>query len=497
MFVTASSLEEGRHLRHDVVVVGAGAAGITLAAELVAAGVDVGLVEGGGRTPTERSQARYQGPLTVGEGLEYPPLDAYRLRYFGGTTNHWGGWCRPLDASVMEPRPGVSDGWPFPRSELDQWYEIAHQWCEIGRMEYRISELGGPGQHLGRQLGRQLGDDLDVHVLRFSRPTRFGEAYGSIFDGPGSTVYLEANCTAIAMDGPAATHVVVQDEQGVSHEIAADRVVVACGGIETSRQLLLCAASGASMLDRSATLAAGFHEHPHVHAGTLFVDPDWLTTKAAEAVVGAAFDIDMTPYRATFALPADDSDGLLSGSVMLSLSGGADGVAVDGRHSTAVAALAELATSRSPAALDVFVRTEQRLEPSSRVVLGSEVDDTGVPRAGLDWRISPPDVDDIRRVRDRVLTRLMGVRALGAVGALEEPTGPTRLVTGGAHHMGGARIHESPDHGVVDADLRCHGTSNLHVCGSAVFPSSGWSNPTLTIVALAARLAHHLAGGTR
>ena len=61
--------------------------------------------------------------------------------------------------------------------------------------------------------------------------------------------------------------------------------------------------------------------------------------------------------------------------------------------------------------------------------------------------------------------------------------------------MGGARLHESARYGVVDPDLRCHGTSNLFACSAAVFPPSGWSNPTLTVVALAARLAHHLTAG--
>jgi choline dehydrogenase-like flavoprotein len=64
-----------------------------------------------------------------------------------------------------------------------------------------------------------------------------------------------------------------------------------------------------------------------------------------------------------------------------------------------------------------------------------------------------------------------------------------------SHHlMGTTRMHASARQGVVDADCRVHGVANLFVAGSSVFATGGYVNPTLTIVALAARLAHHLVG---
>jgi choline dehydrogenase-like flavoprotein len=66
------------------------------------------------------------------------------------------------------------------------------------------------------------------------------------------------------------------------------------------------------------------------------------------------------------------------------------------------------------------------------------------------------------------------------------------MVGGNHHHMGGTRISTDPSRGVVDADLKVHGTRNLFVTGSSVFPSGGSVNPTLTIVALSLRLAAHL-----
>jgi choline dehydrogenase-like flavoprotein len=58
--------------------------------------------------------------------------------------------------------------------------------------------------------------------------------------------------------------------------------------------------------------------------------------------------------------------------------------------------------------------------------------------------------------------------------------------------MGTTRMSSDPTRGVVDADCRVHGYANLYIAGSSVFPTSGWANPTLTIIALAHRLAAHL-----
>ena len=488
MFVTAASLPDASRHRHEVVVIGGGAAGITLAGELADRGVDVAVVEGGARAATTRSQDRYRGPLSLGDGLTYPALDQYRLRWFGGTTNHWGGWCRPLDPSAMAARPGITDGWPFGRDELDPWYEIAHRWCEIGRDEYRPRHLGPTG----RALAESVGDRLDIDVLRFSPPTRFGVVHAARFESAASspTAYLEANCVEIACNGDAVTAVVIRDESGGTHTVEGDTVVIACGAIESVRQLLLMQRRGVRALGRSGRLGIGFHEHPHLSVGTILAPAEWVGSTAARCVVGTGIDRDRTPYRATLAVPRSvrAEQGLSDVSFMFSTRP-ATGA---GDSTTSATALERVATAAigDLVPLAVYARAEQRDEPTSRITLSDENDDLGMPRAGLDWRMAQIDVESIIRSRDLVATRLFGA---GFGPALEEPAGPGRLVTGGAHHMGGARLSDSPDRGVVDADLRCHGLANLYVCGSAVFPTSGWSNPTLTIVALAARLAHHLA----
>jgi len=116
-----------------------------------------------------------------------------------------------------------------------------------------------------------------------------------------------------------------------------------------------------------------------------------------------------------------------------------------------------------------------------------------MPRVRVDWRLNPEDRRGLDRLR-AVLHAVVRDRGLGTL--VDDPSNdetgwPTSMV-GGKHHMGTTRMHVDPKQGVVDPACRVHGLANLYVAGSSVFPTSGYANPTLTIVALALRLADHL-----
>jgi choline dehydrogenase-like flavoprotein len=113
----------------------------------------------------------------------------------------------------------------------------------------------------------------------------------------------------------------------------------------------------------------------------------------------------------------------------------------------------------------------------------------------LDWRLTELDKRSLRRSLELVGSEFgrLGVARLQLDDwVLAENNNWPDDLHGGHHHMGTARMSDDPTQGVVDRDCRVHGTDNLYVAGSAVFPTSGYVNPTLTIVTLTLRLADHL-----
>lgn len=125
MLLDFLTFENGRQIDCDVCIVGAGAAGITLACSLIGTGIRVCLLESGGLEPSREIPWLYEGQQV---GLENANALACRLRYFGGTTNHWSGWCAPLGEVDFEPRPWVElSGWPIRREDLNPYYDRAQE----------------------------------------------------------------------------------------------------------------------------------------------------------------------------------------------------------------------------------------------------------------------------------------------------------------------------------------------------------------------------------
>jgi choline dehydrogenase-like flavoprotein len=156
---------------------------------------------------------------------------------------------------------------------------------------------------------------------------------------------------------------------------------------------------------------------------------------------------------------------------------------------------------RSDRRLYAMVRAEQAPNPASRVTLGERRDALGVPQPALDWQLSRQDKDTVAVLAETLgaeFTRL----GLGSVtpstwlaeSGCDWPVDPTvsKHPIAGYHHMGTTRMGRERSRSVVDANCRVHGYGNLYVAGSSVFPTGGWANPTLTILALAHRLADHI-----
>jgi choline dehydrogenase-like flavoprotein len=111
----------------------------------------------------------------------------------------------------------------------------------------------------------------------------------------------------------------------------------------------------------------------------------------------------------------------------------------------------------------------------------------------LDWRVSRRDIETLRHAH-QIVAEEVAWAGLGRFDSplLENNDAWTSSIVGGYHHMGTTRMHRDAHRGVVDEHGRVHSLANVYVAGSSIFPTAGYANPTLTIVALALRLADQL-----
>jgi choline dehydrogenase-like flavoprotein len=493
-------LADGEALDTDVAIVGGGAAGIALARALAGAPFRVCLIESGGLEPDEAIQKLAEADNA---GLPYGPIEATRLRYFGGTTNHWGGWCRPLDDIDFQKREWVPlSGWPIGRADLDPYYAAASGVCEAGPFAY--DDVDGWEARLGMGGFPLPGAGMGRRVIQFSPPTRFGERYRAELEAASNLLLLlHANLVEIRATDNAAevAGLALATLDGRRHGVSAKLYVLAAGGIENARLLLLSnqvqtegLGNGNDMVGRC------FMEHPHVYSMANLLLRD---VSAVSPLNLDEQETDGTGLRGNF-MPSEAfqrRERIQNATFTIGISArfpSRDDVPVAEEKLTAPlldllhAWAGRSAADGSGVRIGIGGAGEQRPNPDSRVTLSGARDALGLRRGRLDWRLSPEDKASLVR----------NLRALGAefaaagLGRLHVDLPPGESwpddLTGGNHHMGTTRMAADPRDGVVDANCRVHGLANLYVAGSSVFPTCGAANPTLTLVALALRLADHI-----
>ena len=496
MHIDARTLPNGTLLEGDLCIVGAGAAGITIAREWIGSHRKVLLLEGGGLQYEPAMQDLYRGEIV---GLPYFPLHAARLHYFGGTTGHWAGWCATFDAIDFEKRDWVPhSGWPIRREDLDSFYVRAQPLLELGPYEFSAAAWQ-------RRDPALVPLPLDPRVVwtkmwQFSPPTRFGTRYrDAIFGARNVELYTHANvCEIEPNDAVTAVQGLrVRGLDGKEIRVRARHYVLACCSIQNARLLLTSRLGNANDL-----VGRFFMEHIEMPGGHLV-----LAAVPTAGMKMYEMNFGVTKARGELALHAgvQRERRMLNGTVSLE-PGAPDEVAKSTFQAMPPDAVAKMRESHASGAADlppagggrffhVVSRLEQSPNPHSRISLSTERDALGMPRVKLDWRLTDLEKHSFRAFYE-VLGQEFGRSGLGRVHVLDwitstEPGWPSTL-SGGWHHMGTTRMHESPRWGVVDPSCQVHGLSNLSIAGASVFPTGGGVNPTLTLVALSLRLSDSL-----
>ncbi len=528
MFIDTRGVEFGTVLKMDVCIVGAGIAGITIAQELERLGIEACVVESGGFKLDEETRDLGRGE-SVGLPAEW--VDGRAARIVGGNSRFWDGFCRPLDEHDFQKRKWIPhSGWPFTKSDLTRYYEQAGTVLKLGPAHldssYWLDELG-------RQDGQRAGflnDRVIDSVSQYSPVKRVARMYlKHLRASERLTVLLHANAIEIETDpaGRTVRRLCAVTLRGRKVYVSARVYVLAGGGIENARLLLASNRVRAAGLGNGHDLVGRFFmDHPQVLSGEIQPSDRWTghtlyDDKADLRAVAAGG----TRFAAQYSLSpqVQKSEGLLNGLVWLSSNFGIEGTEVGRSFINIKRTLTHQYGRPGGSFLDdigkllahpvVSVRlmlgdwlrpnilrrgiqframVEPLPDPESRVTLSQELDQLGMRRARVDWRLSPL----VNHTFDRNLGILAEEFERAGIAKVRLDLGQDwsepRVVRPSGHHMGTTRMHDSSSHGVVDRNCLVHGMHNLFIAGSSVFPTAGAHVPTMTVVALSLRLAEHI-----
>lgn len=523
MILDFHDFDGGNTINGDICIVGAGAAGITIAREFVGTRYTVVVLEGGGLKPEVETQKLYDSEII---GLPNVGVHEGRARVFGGTTTLWGGQALRFDSFDFEQRSWVPhSGWPISRAELDPFYERAERILNMGP-EFSYEDLCATFGIIPPAFDSAK---LYMECSRWSPRPNFGKAYRhEIKSASNVSVILHANATSIITDPSARAVETVEFKTltGKTGFAKARFYVICCGGIETARLLLASdRVEENGVGNKHGQVGRYFQEHIHIRYGDLLTRNRKRLQETFESFYrhGLKYFPVITLSRelqqgekllsihgsAMFDHPADSGIMALKMLFKSAISQNYPS-RVELRH-LARSALADpgevfalayrfYAQKRSgtPGRGPIYVGAQAEVAPNpdSRVRLSETTDRLGMRRVRLDWRLGELERRTLSayiRVMVGEFERLgLGTFDLGQVAVLNEPFGWTTLVHDSAHHMGTTRMHDCAQLGVVDRHCRVHGTENLYIGSSAVFPTSARSNPTLTILALCVRIADRL-----
>jgi choline dehydrogenase-like flavoprotein len=503
----ANALEPGARIDADVCIIGAGASGITLARALAGDGIEVALLESGGmdfESDTQKlADVINRQPQYVFEGM--------RLRYFGGSTNHWGGWCRPLDEMDFRERPWVRDsGWPITRADLDPYYPKALSILDVPPRLYgaTLPQVADDIKHKPSVLGADHPDFRPLVWLR-SAPTRMRTKYGDdIRANPRIRCFLHANAMELMADANGA-HVLclkVRTLAGRESTCIAKLYVLCAGGIENARLLLLSDSVvagglgnrhdlvGRYLMEHTSTPAPGWLVLAPPRGSERFQEEDLCHRSRDGRLPGVNAELFGFAARPAFqrthkllgcsinalGAPVTDAEALP----------GAIRDLVGSRHGPSAS---PSAAAQLPRAYRILVLAEHAPNPNSRVSLSSERDTLGQRKTVVDVQFQEQDRRSIRESLE-CFARAVGASGHGRV---QLNDGELFYGGGGGHDMGTTRMADDPRHGVTDRHGKVHGVDNLFLAGSSLFSTSGSANPTLTLVALTLRIADRLKGIVR
>lgn len=515
----------------DLCIVGSGPAGLSIAKEFVGTTVQVLVVESGSKVEDPDTQSLYEiENVGVPRQLDQ---DVIRCRILGGTSHIWTGRCAPFDDLDFQQRSWVPhSGWSISRRSLDSYLERAGKNLGIGPHCYdeRLWErfkVSRPAASLNETVVKPVFWQFSKHSTNPHEPARFGQGFMPD-DAPNINLLMSANVTHLNTNaaGTRLESIEVTSLNGKRATVRAKAVVLCCGGIENARLMLASNRIVPQGVGNQNDMVGRFlMDHPGCSLGSF--DPVsakkvrdrfghyWLDNTQGRHVYihGIALShklqeeeqlLNCAAYLET--VVAEDDPWIAVRQLKISLQ---SGKITPEAYRNALALLTQphaigyglyrrylrnRPTLNKAERVELFCHVEQRPDPESRVTLSDKLDRLGMPLSKLNWKISEQERQSVRRLAHLICDEFdrLGLPKPVLSDWLEQKEGWESNFSDRAHPTGTTRMSDDPKQGVVDSNSQVHGVDGLFVAGSSVFPTAGYANPTLMIVAMSLRLADWL-----
>lgn len=513
-----------------ICIAGAGVAGLVLATSLAKRGINVHLLEGGGRKGEDRSQNIYEAEMA---GAKHAGTKVGRFRVFGGSSTRWGGQILPFTDDIFSPDPGLpSPSWPLTADVLAPYYPQIENILGANSLPFDTQVF----KAFGMTIPEVFESNPDIG-LRFSKWVPFShrnlaQTLGASAITSGKiTVFLHANLIEylLSPDGSMIEAFLVRNYRGQDFRFTAEHYVSCTGTIETSRLLLasrsICSDGVGNSHDQ---VGRGLHDHVSAAVAELkhsardkmlswfgpFFNTGTAHTARLEATPALRKRLNLLAVMAQLTIEEPEDSGIFLARQILR------SIQRDELRSTLIEKYRQLPAASvdllrlaynakvrrrrsisSKAAVLLRIISEQRPQSHNRITLADRsFDSLGVPKAVVDWRVSTEEIRSMRHYAQWLrgeLDRLEPNMLDWYPDVMQEGTECFPEIRDTNHPMGGTIMGRNMSSSVVDTNLRLHGITNFYIASCSTFPAGGSSNPTFTLMALTLRLAEHLRKSVR
>ncbi len=511
---------------YDVCIIGSGPAGLTIAKELTDSGKTICVLECGSLAKDLKANEL----RTVVNSGEIKIKDSSRERVLGGTSTTWGGLSSPLDKVDMK-------NWPISYDELFKYYKSLHKYGFA-----KIEEFNEKGlDEIKKDADFEIGSEVLNEKIFIAKdpPWNFGKELKHIFEKENVELFLDSTVIKINKKESHIESVSIKNSLGLENKIKAKNFVIAAGGIESTRLLLV-----SNIGNENDQVGRYITNHPKNSSGFIklnkpatnltylygYLHNGWSKSAGVRVSedVQKSLGILNSYVRLEPIFPWTDSSGVAHLLIIIKKAklfldwwkkqqkklvnlrdwGETGDDVKQSKKFNLFLSIFEI-TKDFPAVFSysihrlfqnkkIHINTirlrnfmDMEARPENRIILSDKTDRNGMRLPEVILNTSELDRKSVIELHN-VIADDLKKRNIGTLTSDLSTASPWPINSEASHHLGGTIMGDDEKNSVVDKDLKLHHTDNLYICSSSVFPSAGNANPTYTICALAVRLAENL-----